>query len=82
MDNQKKLATFGTQDTSREKQKTKTKNKNKTHTQHNRCWTLLYTNVKKTNFQHVKENRKCFFISKFLIEKTTISSILGHQLRR
>jgi hypothetical protein len=34
MDNQEKLATFGTQDTSREKTKTKTKtkNKNKTHT--------------------------------------------------
>jgi hypothetical protein len=30
MDNQEKLTTFGTQDTSREK--TKTKNKNKTHT--------------------------------------------------
>jgi hypothetical protein len=34
MDNQEKLTTFGTQDTSREKTKTKTKtkNKNKTHT--------------------------------------------------
>jgi len=34
MDNQEKLATYGTQ-----QEKTK-----KTKTQHNMCWTVLYTN--------------------------------------
>ena len=36
MDNPEKLATLGTQD-----------KKNKTKTQHNMCWTSLYTNKHK-----------------------------------